>query len=114
MNASTGVKVRVKKGDTVVVISGRSRGRQGKVLSVDRVRQRIVVEKVNMIKKHVRPSRTGKGGIVEKEGPVHLSNVMLVCPECGKPTRVGVRVLDDGQRLRTCKRCDEVLEKAKS
>lgn len=113
-DAATAPKFRIKKGDTVVVISGRARGRQGKVLSVNRLRQRVVVEKVNMIKKHVRPSRTGKGGIVEKEGAVHVSNVMLICPGCGKPTRVGMRVLDGGQRLRMCKQCDDVIEKAKS
>lgn len=106
--------VRVKKGDTVRVISGRAKGRQGKVLSVDRLRQRVVVEKVNMIKRHVRPSRVSKGGIIEKEGPIHLSNIMVVCPACGKPTRVAFRLLEDGQRLRMCKQCQEVIEKAKS
>ncbi len=107
------VKVRIKKGDSVKVISGRAKGRQGKVLSIDRLRQRVVVEKVNMIKRHMKPSRTSKGGIVEKEGAIHLSNVMLLCPECGKPTRVAIRQLDDGQRLRMCKQCEEIIEKAK-
>jgi large subunit ribosomal protein L24 len=107
-------KFRIKKGDSVVVLSGRAKGRQGKVLSVDRFKHRIVVEKVNMIKRHVRPSRDSKGGIIEKEGPIHVSNVMLVCPECGKPARVAIRRLEGGQRLRVCKRCREAVEKAKT
>jgi large subunit ribosomal protein L24 len=113
MPETTASKLRIKKGDTVVVIGGRAKGRQGKVLTVDRVRHRVVVEKVNMIKRHVRPSRDSKGGIIEKEGTIHVSNVMLVCPECGKPTRVAIRRLDDGQRLRMCKRCREAVEKTK-
>ncbi|HUJ79019.1 MAG TPA: 50S ribosomal protein L24 [Nitrospiria bacterium] len=107
-------KPRIRKGDTVTVISGRAKGRQGKVLSVNRFSRRIIVEKVNLIKRHVRPSRESKGGIIEKEGPIHISNVMLVCPECGKPTRVAIRVLESGQRLRVCKRCHEAVEKAKT
>lgn len=113
MSDMTASKLRIKKGDTVVVIGGRAKGRQGKVLTVDRVRHRVVVEKVNMIKRHVRPSRDSKGGIIEKEGAIHVSNVMLVCPECGKPARVAIRRLDDGQRLRMCKRCREAVEKTK-
>jgi large subunit ribosomal protein L24 len=107
-------KLLIKKGDTVLVIGGRAKGRQGKVLSVDRFKHRIIVEKLNMIKRHVRPSRDSKGGIIEKEGPIHVSNVMLVCPECGKPARLAVRRLEGGQRLRVCKRCREAVEKAKS
>jgi len=112
--STTAVKPRIRKGDTVMVIGGRAKGRQGKVLSVNRITQRIIVEKVNMIKRHVRPSRASKGGIIEKEGPIHLSNVMLVCPECGKPSRVAIRLLENGQRLRTCKRCQEAVEKPKT
>jgi len=107
-------KLKVKKGDTVRVMSGRSKGQQGKVLSVDRARHRVVVEHVNMVKRHLRPSAKSKGGVVEREGAIHLANVMLICPECSKPTRVAIRRLDDGQRLRSCKQCDEVIEKAKS
>ena len=114
LTAATAPKIRIKKGDVVRVISGRARGRQGKVLSVDRLRQRLIVEKVNMIKRHMRPSRVSKGGIVEKEGPIHVSKVMLICPECGKPTRVAIRRLENGQRLRMCKQCEEVIEKAKA
>jgi len=106
-------KLRIKKGDTVLVIGGRAKGRQGKVLSVDRFRLRVVVEKVNMIKRHTRPSKDSKGGIIEREGAIHVSNVMLVCPECGKPARVAISRLEDGQRLRICKRCREAVEKTK-
>lgn len=113
MSDMTATKLRIKKGDTVLVTSGRAKGRQGKVLTVDRVRHRVVVEKVNMIKRHVRPSRDSKGGIIEKEGAIHVSNVMLVCPECGKPSRVAVRRLEDGHALRICKRCREAVEKTK-
>jgi len=113
MSDMTATKLRIKKGDMVLVTSGRAKGRQGKVLTVDRVRHRVVVEKVNMIKRHVRPSRDNKGGIIEKEGTIHVSNVMLVCPECGKPARVAIRRLEDGHSLRICKRCQEAVEKTK-
>jgi large subunit ribosomal protein L24 len=112
--ATVASKLLIKKGDTVMVIGGRAKGRQGKVLSVDRFKHRVIVEKLNMIKRHVRPSRDSKGGIIEKEGPIHVSNVMLVCPACGKPARVAVRRLEGGQRLRICKRCREAVEKAKT
>lgn len=104
---------KIKTGDTVVVIAGRAKGRQGKVLSVDRHKRRLVVEKINMMKRHMRPTRQAKGGIIEKEAPLHLSNVMLVCPACGKPTRVAQKRLEDGKRLRACRRCQEVVEQAK-
>jgi large subunit ribosomal protein L24 len=113
MSDMTATKLRIKKGDTVLVTSGRAKGRQGKVLTVDRVRHRVVVEKLNMIKRHVRPSRDNKGGIIEKEGAIHVSNVMLVCPECGKPARVAIRRLEDGHSLRICKRCREAVERTK-
>ena len=107
-------KPRIKKGDTVYVIGGRAKGRRGKVLSVDRFTNRITVEKVNLIKRHTKPTRQSKGGIIERESPLHLSSVMLVCPVCDKPTRVAIRRLNDGRRLRMCKKCDEVIEKGKS
>jgi len=113
MSDMAATKLRIKKGDMVLVTSGRAKGRQGKVLTVDRVRHRVVVEKVNMNKRHVRPSRDNKGGIIEKEGTIHVSNVMLVCPECGKPARVAIRRLEDGHSLRICKRCQEAVEKTK-
>ena len=102
----------IRKGDTVVVIAGRERGKRGKVLRVLPARERVVVEHVNMIKRHQRPTqKLRQGGIIEREGPLHLSNVMLVCSKCDKPTRVGVRVLADGRRARVCRRCGEIVDK---
>ncbi len=93
----------VRHGDTVKVISGRSKGKSGKVLSVNLDKNTITVEHANMIKRHTRPNpnKNIKGGILEKEGPVHVSNVMLVCPGCGKPTRIGHTTLPDGRRVRS-------------
>ncbi len=102
----------VRHGDTVKVISGRSKGKSGKVLSVNLEKHTITVEHANMIKKHTRPNpnKNIKGGILEKEGPVHVSNVMLVCPGCGKPTRAGHTTLPDGRRVRSCRRCKATFE----
>lgn len=107
------VKFHVKKGDTVMVISGRDRGRTGRVLEVIRRRRRAIVEGLNMVKKHTRPNpqRGIRGGILEIEAPIHLSNLMVVCPECNRPTRVGRTVLEDGRKVRTCKRCHGVLDR---
>ena len=86
-------KLNVKKGDTVVVISGKDKGKQGKILIAYPEKERVVVQNANMITKHVKPRRQGEpGGRIEKEGTIHVSNVMLVCPKCGKPTRVGHKV----------------------
>jgi large subunit ribosomal protein L24 len=103
----------VKKGDNVVVITGRDRGKKGRVLRVVPGKNRIVVEGVNFIKKHTKPNpqRNVKGGIVEREAALHASNVQIVCPECGRPTRVGHRRLDDGSGVRFCRKCQGVLDK---
>jgi large subunit ribosomal protein L24 len=112
METTTAYKVRIRKGDTVKVIAGKEKGKSGKVLEVNREALKVFVEKVNLVKRHLRPSQKQRqGGIVEKEGPLHLSNVMLVCPHCAKPSRLGVRVLPDGQRLRLCRKCGEVVDK---
>ncbi|RME68074.1 MAG: 50S ribosomal protein L24 [Nitrospirae bacterium] len=103
--------LRVKKDDTVVVLSGKDKGKRGRVLRVIPEKERVVVEKVNIIKKHARPSpKYGQGGIIEMEGPVHISNVMLVCPRCDKPTRIGNKILEDGRKVRVCKKCKEVID----
>ncbi|MEW6192167.1 MAG: 50S ribosomal protein L24 [Bacillota bacterium] len=103
-------KVHVKKGDTVLVIRGKDAGKKGKVLTVFPERQRLVVEKVNIVKRHSRPTRQlPQGGIIEKEAPIHASNVMLVCEKCHKPTRVGRRLLEDGTKVRFCKKCGEIV-----
>lgn len=104
--------LKIKKGDQVLVIAGKDRGKRGKVLRVDRQRARVVVEGVNMIKRHNRPNpRAGvQGGIVEREAPIHISNVMVISPDSGKPSRVGIKVLEDGRRVRYAKVDGAILD----
>ncbi|OPZ74440.1 MAG: 50S ribosomal protein L24 [Firmicutes bacterium ADurb.Bin456] len=103
-------KVHVRKGDTVLVITGKYAGKRGKVLSVQPDRGRVIVEGVNVVKRHSRPTQSlPQGGIVEKEAPLHSSNVMIYCGKCNTPTRVGKKFLDDGKRVRICKKCGENL-----
>ena len=101
----------IKKNDQVKVISGRDRGKTGRVLDVDIARNRILVEHVQVVKRHTRPNpqRNVKGGIVERETPVHRSNVMLLCPSCG-PIRVRLQKLPDGKKVRTCRKCGNTLD----
>jgi large subunit ribosomal protein L24 len=101
----------IRKGDKVHVIAGKDKGKEGKVLRAMPEKERVVVENVHMIKKHTRPSQKNQqGGIIEMEGTIHVSNVMLVCPGCGQPTRVGRR-RDDGVRVRVCKKCGKDVDK---
>ncbi len=96
----------------MVVLAGKDRGKKGKVLRVLPEKQRVIVEGVNVVKRHQRPTRqVMQGGIIEKEAPVHLSNVMLVCPRCNTPTRTARRILESGRKVRACKRCGEVIDK---
>ena len=105
-------KLHVRKGDTVRVISGRDVGKQGRVLRVLSESDRLVVEKINFIYRHQRPTqKQQKGGIIEKEGSIHVSNVMLVCSKCNEPTRIGRVSLKDGRRVRKCRKCGEILDK---
>ena len=101
---------RLKKGDTVKVIAGKEKGKTGKILSTIPDRERVVVEKINLIKRHKRPDAKGKGGIVEKEGPIHVSNVMYLCYKCGSGVRIGYKILDDGKKARVCAKCHETLD----
>ena len=102
--------MRIIKNDTVKVISGNERGKVGKVLKVFPKSSRVIVEKVRLVKRHQRKrSATDQGGIVEKEAPIDISNVMLVCPKCSQPTRTGVGTLADGKKVRVCKSCKEML-----
>jgi len=102
--------MRIRKNDNVHVISGNDKGKEGKVLKVFPDSGKIIVEKVNMIKRHTRASKElPQGGIIEKEGPINVSNVMLVCPNTGKPTRIGKDVLSDGSRARVSKKSGEML-----
>jgi large subunit ribosomal protein L24 len=101
----------IKKNDTVLVMSGREKGKKGRVISVYPSKDKLLIEKINIIKRHMKPSKKyTQGGIIEKEAPLHISNVMLICPKCGKPTRIGNTVLSDGKKVRTCKKCREVIE----
>lgn len=101
----------IKKGDTVVVLTGKDAGRKGKVLRVIPKDNRVVVEGINRVKKHQKPSRTiPQGGILKIEAPLNASNVMLVCNKCNKPTRIGKNILDSNQKVRVCKKCGEVLD----
>jgi large subunit ribosomal protein L24 len=103
----------IRKGDQVRVMTGRDKGKVGRVLSVDPVGCSVTVEHANIIKRHTRPnpSKNIKGGIVEREGPMAISNVLLVCPACNKHTRVGHSLLPDGTKVRVCRRCGTTLEK---
>jgi large subunit ribosomal protein L24 len=103
----------IRKNDSVVVVTGKDRGKRGRVLKVVPDKNRVVVEGVNIIKRHTKPNpRAGvKGGLVEREAALHASNVQLVCPECGKPTRLGRRVLGDGRKVRVCRKCEGVVDK---
>lgn len=104
-------KSRIRKGDTVVVITGRDRGKSGKVLSLDLRAGKVVVEKLNIIKRHTKPNQKVKqGGIMEKEAPLPISNVMYLCPVTQKPTRVGIRLQEDGRRVRFSKKSNETVE----
>jgi large subunit ribosomal protein L24 len=103
-------KFKIRKGDTVMVIAGKDKGKSGKVLHLAD-HAKVFVEKINLIKRHTRPSKASKGGIVEKEGGLYLSKVMIVCPQCEKPTRIGMRMIEGEKRLRYCKKCDEVIDK---
>ena len=103
----------VRKNDNVLVMTGKDRGKRGRVLKVLPAKNRVIVEGVNVIKRHTKPNpgRQIKGGVVEREAPLHASNVQVVCPECGKATRVGRRILGDGRKVRICRKCEGVVDK---
>ncbi|NOZ83850.1 MAG: 50S ribosomal protein L24 [Epsilonproteobacteria bacterium] len=104
------IKTRLKKDDNVKVISGKEKGKTGKVISFKHgKRLRVIVENINMVKKHLKASQKSKGGIVDKEMPISVSNVQLECPHCDKITRIGIRFLEDGRKVRFCKKCNEDL-----
>ena len=103
----------VRKNDNVIIVTGKDRGKRGRVLKVLPERNRIVIEGMNFIKRHTRPNpqQNIKGGIVERESSLHASNVQIVCPECSAPTRIGHRLLGDGRKVRICRKCDGVIDK---
>ncbi len=101
----------IKKNDMILVISGDEKGKRGKVITVYPKKQKVLVEKLNVIKRHMKPSKKyAQGGIIEKEAPIHRSKVMLVCSRCNKPTRIGQKILESGSKVRTCNKCREVLD----
>lgn len=104
-------KFHIKKNDTVMVIAGKEKGKTGKVMRMITKKDRVIVEKLNMVKRHMKPGpQNRQGGILEKESPIHVSNLMLVCTKCTDPTRVGYKILDDNRKVRYCKKCNEVID----
>ena len=103
----------IRRNDNVVVITGKDRGKRGRVLKVLPEKNRVIVEGVNFIKRHTKPNpqRQIKGGVVEREASLHASNVQMVCPECDKPTRLGRKILGDGRKVRICRKCEGVVDK---
>ena len=106
------IKFHVRKDDLVQVIAGKEKGKSGKVLKVLPDKNRVVVEKVNFIKRHSRPTgKTRQGGIIQKEAPIHISNVLLLCSKCNRGVRMGKRILEDGKKALVCKKCGELVER---
>ncbi|MDI7259918.1 MAG: 50S ribosomal protein L24 [Thermodesulfobacteriota bacterium] len=102
----------IKKNDLVMVTNGKEKGKSGRVLKVIPEKERVIIEKINFIKKHSRPQGQQKrGGILEKEAPLHISNVMLLCEKCNKSVRIGYRVLEGGKKARFCRKCGEIFDK---
>ena len=108
-----GKSVLLKKDDNVLVIAGKDKGKKGKVLRVFPENSKAIVERINFVMKHTRanPSKNIKGGILEKEAPIHISNLMIICRECGEPTRIGCTRLEDGKKVRICKKCKGIVDK---
>ena len=107
------IQTSIRKNDNVVVVSGKDRGKRGRVLRLVTGKNRLIVEGVNIVKRHTRPNpgQNVKGGIVESEAALHVSNVQLRCPECSGPTRLGRRLLGDGRKVRICRKCDGVVDR---
>jgi large subunit ribosomal protein L24 len=104
-------KIHLKKDDKVKIIAGRDRGKIGKILKVIRKESRVIVENINLVKKHTRPSASNRqGGIIDQEAPLHQSNVMLVCNKCLQAVRVKMKFLEDGKKVRLCRKCNEMID----
>ncbi len=104
-------KIQIKKDDKVKVITGKDKGKIGKVLKVDKKKNRLLIEKINLIKRHAKPSaKNRQGGIVEGEAPVVISNVMIMCNKCVNPTRIKMQQLEDGKKIRVCVKCGEAID----
>ena len=104
-------KIHIKTGDKVKVISGKDKGKEGKVLAVGAQKRTVIVEGINMVTKHTKARRSGEtGGIVSQEAPIYACKVMNICSKCGKTTRIAYKVLEDGKKVRICKHCQEILD----
>ena len=104
----------VHREDTVLVLTGKDKGKKGRVIRLFLDQGKALVEKINMVKRHTRPNQQlPQGGILEKEAAIHFSNLQVICQKCGKPTRIAKKVLADGRRVRACKKCGEILDKEK-
>ena len=103
-------KTRIRRDDEVIVISGRDKGVRGKVIRVMPQDGRVLVSKANMVKRHTRQTQNSKGGIIEREAPLAISNVQYFCPKCKTGVRLGIKVLEDNRKVRTCRKCGEVLD----
>lgn len=106
-------KTHVKKGDLVYILNGKDSGKKGKVLSVDHIKRKVIVEGVNIITKHVKPNPSkgfNEGGLINQEAPIYVDKVMYICKSCGKPTKVGKKILDNGSKARVCKKCSTVID----
>lgn len=106
-------KIHVKKGDTVFVLNGKDAGKKGKILEVDASERKVLVEGINVVTKHVKPKPNQgfkQGGLVHQEAPIYVDKVMFICKSCGKPTKVGRKLLDNGSKARVCKKCGEVID----
>jgi len=103
--------MKIRKNDTVMVIAGKDKGKKGKIRFAYPKNERVLVEGVNLIKRHTKPTgQVRQAGIIEREEPIKVSDVMLVCSKCNQPTRIGSRFLEDGRKVRTCHRCNEVID----
>ena len=107
-------KIHVKKGDTVLVLTGKDKGKSGKIIEAQPKKSRVIIEGINKVKRHAKPTQKNpQGGILTKEAPLHSSNVMVVCPECGKATRIKKVALASGKTVRSCKKCNGMIDKDK-
>ena len=107
------IQTPIRKNDNVVVVAGKDRGKRGRVLRLVPAKNRLIVEGAKFVKRHTRPNpaQNVKGGVIEREAPLHASNVQLICPDCGAATRIGRRLLEDGRKVRICRKCDGVVDR---
>ena len=105
-------KWHIKKNDLVMVMNGKEKGKSGRILRVLPEKEKVIIEKINFIKRHSRPrGQQKRGGIIEKEAPLHISNVMLLCEKCNKPVRIGHRLIEGNKKARFCRKCSEIFDK---